>query len=109
MLQVRRPDTVVHPGTMMVHAAYAAIANAAMMRVQRFKGLTLPTHAVGVFQQSLPFARNCLDRDTSWIGEGRLGMTGQSHATQDSINHPQNDGNAFGNGQQNDGKGTVQH
>jgi hypothetical protein len=44
MFQISRPNTVVHPRTMMIHSTDTTIANSTMMRMWWFEGLTLTAH-----------------------------------------------------------------
>jgi hypothetical protein len=46
MLEIARTDAIVHPRTVVVHAAYTAIANTTVMRAGWFKGLALSTHGM---------------------------------------------------------------
>jgi hypothetical protein len=95
VLQVAGPHTIVHPWTMMVHSTDAAIADSTMMRHGGFEGLTLSAHGVRILHEPLTFRRNSGQRHTSRIRQGSLGVTGQSHKTQDVVNHAQDDRNSF--------------
>ena len=48
MLEVGRPDAVVHPGAVVVHPADAPVADAAVVREEGLEGLALRAHAQGV-------------------------------------------------------------
>jgi hypothetical protein len=94
---------------MMVHPTDTTITDTAMMTHGWFERLTLSTHGVTVLHEPLTFTRNGRQRNTSWIGQGRLGMTGQGHATQDVINHAERAENASGQGKKCDSDGRVDH
>jgi hypothetical protein len=93
----------------MVHPTDTTITDTAMMTHGWFERLTLSTHGVTVLHEPLAFTGNGRERNTPWIRQGRLGMTGQGHATQDVIKHAQSDGNTFGQCKKRDGDGRVDH
>lgn len=68
LTQVVGPNTVVHPGAVVVHAADASVANTTMMRHGRLEGLALATHAVRVLHQSLALRWDSCQRNTTGIG-----------------------------------------
>ena len=107
--QISSSDTIVHPRTVVVHSRNASIADSTMGRVGRFEGLALSAHGVTVFQEPLPFTGNGLNGNTTGITERCFGMTGQRHDTEHVVNHPQYDGNAFGNGQECYSNSAVRH
>jgi hypothetical protein len=80
----------------MVHARNTPIANPTVMTAGWFKSLTLTAHGMRIAQETLTFAGNGLDGDTAGVGEGCLGVTGQSHGDKQSVEHAENDGDAFG-------------
>ena len=79
---------------MVVHPADASIADPAVMGHGWFEGLALSAHAMAVFEESLSFAGNGREGDTSGIGETGLCVAGQCHETQDVVNHAAGDGDA---------------
>lgn len=89
MFQIARANTIIHPRTMMIHATNAAIANATMMTAGGFKGLTLSTHGMRIFNHALTFRGNGGDGDTAGIRQARLDMRGQGQGNQCRINHAQ--------------------
>jgi len=82
LTQISSSDTIVHPGTMMVHSTNTSITNSAMVRHGWLEGLALATHGMAVFHESLAFTGNGLNGYTSRICQWRLGVAGQCHATQ---------------------------
>lgn len=49
VLEIVSPDAIVHPRTMVVHAADTPVADPTMVRHGWFEGLALPAHGMGIF------------------------------------------------------------
>jgi len=109
VLEIASTNTIVHPGTVVIHATNATIANTTVMRVCGFERLALSTHAVGVTEYALTFTGNGLDGDTARVRQGRLGVTRQGHHAQTRVNHAEDNGNPFRDGEKCNGKGRVYH
>jgi hypothetical protein len=67
VFQVGRPNTVIHPRTMVVHSTYASMTNSAVMRVRWFVCLALGAQDEFREHQSLGFRRHGSKRNTSWV------------------------------------------
>ena len=63
VLQVGGADAIIHPGAVVVHPAYAAIADSAVMAHGGFEGLTLAAHGVGGGVSPLCFLWHCAAGD----------------------------------------------
>lgn len=63
VLQIGGADAIIHPGAVVVHPAYAAIADSAVMAHGGFEGLTLAAHGVGGGVSPLSFLWYCTAGD----------------------------------------------
>ena len=100
---------IVHPWTVVVHAANASITDTAVVRHGWFECLTLPTHTVRILHQALSFGRNCGQRNTTRIGQTRLGVACQCHKYQYIVYHTENNRYAFRDCQEGDSHCRIQH
>ena len=63
VLQVGGTYAIIHPGAVVVHPTYAAVADSAVMAHGRLEGLTLAAHGVGGGVSPLSFLRYCTAGD----------------------------------------------
>ena len=105
LTQIAGPNTIVHPGTVMVHATNAPITNPTMMRAGWFVRLTSTAHGMG---------RWCVDIDGngrigngSWISKGCFGVRGQCQGTNGKINLGENGIEVAPFGQESDGHSRI--
>ena len=93
--EIRCPDTIIHPRTVVVHLGDAAITDPAVMGLRRLKRLTLAAHGMAGprLPQTRPGIRKC-----------RLGVARERQRTQNGVGRAQTHGDALEEG---DGHGRV--
>jgi hypothetical protein len=87
LTKITCPNTIIHPGTMVIHSTDTSIANSTMMTEGRFESLTLSTHGVTGRISPLDLHGYGTFRNGTRIRKRRLGVTCECHYYKKRIYH----------------------